>query len=350
MPPPACTASGCPAGRPEALAFFQSFFPLTFNLSGGDPVIENNNARGLVFNIQKYSVHDGPGIRTIVFTKGCGLRCRWCSNPESQHREPELAYNQGRCLGTDKCTRCFKACPNGALSHREDGFVAIDRSKCVGCKDMPCAEACPSQGIIVYGKPYTVTEALKVAQEDAMFYARSGGGMTISGGEPLLQSEFALNLLRLARERRVKTCIETCGLVPTDVVREAAQYLNYVLFDIKHMDPEVHKKHTGMPNDLILKNFQTLVTEFPDLPITARTPVIPGFNDHGPDIKAICDFLKPFEHVKYEMLPYHRLGTQKYTFLDRVPPMGDVTLDDKKFAALQKIAVATLGDRVVIPR
>ena len=143
----------------------------------------------------------------------------------------------------------------------------------------------------------------------------------------------------------MKTCIETCGLVPTDVVREAAQYLNYVLFDIKHMDPEVHKKHTGMPNDLILKNFQTLVTEFP-----ARTPVIPGFNDHGPDIKAICDFLKPFEHVKYEMLPYHRLGTQKYTFLDRVPPMGDVTLDDKKFAALQKIAVATLGDRVVIPR
>ena len=194
---------------------------------------------------------------------------------------------------------------------------------------MPCAEACPAQGIIVYGKPPTVAEALKVAQEDAMFYARSGGGMTISGGEPLLQSEFALNLLRLARERRVKTCIETCGLVPTDVVREAAQYLNYVLFDIKHMDPEVHKKHTGMPNDLILKNFQTLVTEFPNLPITARTPVIPGFNDHGPDIKAICDFLKPFEHVKYEMLPYHRLGTQKYTFLDRVPPMGDVTLDDK---------------------
>lgn len=183
-----------------------------------------------------------------------------------------------------------------------------------------------------------------------MFYARSGGGMTISGGEPLLQSEFALNLLRLARERRVKTCIETCGLVPTDVVREAARYLNHVLFDIKHMDPEVHKKHTGMPNDLILKNFQTLVTEFPGLPVTARTPVIPGFNDHGPDIKAICDFLKPFGHVKYEMLPYHRLGTQKYTFLDRVPPMGDVTLDDKKFAALQKIAAATLGDRVIIPR
>ena len=237
---------------------------------------EDRKATGTVFNIQKYSVHDGPGIRTIVFTKGCPLACRWCSNPESQHREPELAYNQGRCLGTDKCTRCFKACPNGALSRREDGFVAIDRSKCVGCKDMPCAEACPAQGIIVYGKPYTVAEALKVAQEDAMFYARSGGGMTISGGEPLLQSEFALNLLRLARERRVKTCIETCGLVPTDVVREAAQYLNYVLFDIKHMDPEVHKKHTGMPNDLILKNFQTLVTEFPDLPITARTPVIPG--------------------------------------------------------------------------
>ena len=313
-------------------------------------MIENNNARGLVFNIQKYSVHDGPGIRTIVFTKGCGLRCRWCSNPESQNREPELAYNQGRCLGTDKCTRCFKACPNGALSRREDGFVAIDRGKCAGCKDMPCAEACPAQGIIVYGKPYTVAEALKVAQEDAMFYARSGGGMTISGGEPLLQSEFALNLLRLARERRVKTCIETCGLVPTDVVREAARYLNHVLFDIKHMDPEVHKKHTGMPNDLILKNFQTLVTEFPGLPVTARTPVIPGFNDHGPDIKAICDFLKPFGHVKYEMLPYHRLGTQKYTFLDRVPPLGDVTLDDKKFAALQKIAAATLGDRVIIPR
>ena len=312
-------------------------------------MVENNNAQGIVFNIQKYSVHDGPGIRTIVFTKGCSLRCRWCSNPESQRREPELAYNKGRCLGADKCTRCFKACPHDALSRTEDGFVTIDRAKCHGC-DRPCAEACPAQGIIVYGKTYTAAEALKVVQEDSMFYARSGGGLTISGGEPLLQGDFALNLLRLAREKHVKTCIETCGMVDPEVLKEAGQYLNYVLFDIKHMNPDVHKEHTGMSNERILENFRMLAETYPDLPITARTPIIPGFNDHGPDVRAICEFLKPFERVQYELLPYHRLGTQKYIFLDRVPPMGDVTLDDKKFSALRKIAVATLGDRVHIPR
>ena len=183
-----------------------------------------------------------------------------------------------------------------------------------------------------------------------MFYARSGGGLTISGGEPLLQGEFALNLLRLARERHVRTCIETCGMVDPEIMREAGRYLNYVLFDIKHMDPETHRAHTGMANERILENFRMLVETFPDLPIMARTPVIPGFNDHGPDVRAIAEFLKPFTRVQYELLPYHRLGTQKYLFLDRVPPMGDATLDDRKFSALRKIAVATLGDRVHLPR
>ena len=133
-------------------------------------------------------------------------------------------------------------------------------------------------------------------------------------------------------------------------MREAGRYLNYVLFDIKHMDPETHRAHTGMTNERILENFRMLVETFPDLPIMARTPVIPGFNDHGPDVRAIAEFLKPFTRVQYELLPYHRLGTQKYLFLDRVPPMGDATLDDRKFSALRKIAVATLGDRVHLPR
>ena len=197
------------------------------------------------------------------------------------------------------------------MSRTEDGFVAIDRAKCHGC-DRPCAEACPAQGIIVYGKTYTAAEALKVVQEDSMFYARSGGGLTISGGEPLLQADFALNLLRLAREKHVKTCIETCGMVDPEVLKEAGPYLNYVLFDIKHMNPDVHKEHTGMSNERILENFRMLVETCPDLPITARTPVIPGFNDHGPDVRAICEFLKPFERVQYELLPYHRLGVHKY--------------------------------------
>lgn len=310
--------------------------------------LEDSQRQGMVFNVQKYSVHDGPGIRTIIFLKGCALSCRWCSNPESQHREPEVAFNPGRCLGVSKCGHCIVACPNGSITLGEDDKLRIDRSHCSGCH-MPCADACPAQGLLVYGKQRTVDDVLNVVEQDMPFYARSGGGLTLSGGEPLLQHDFALALLREARARRIRTAVETCGMAPPETLREAAKYLNYVLFDIKHMDSAQHEAQTGLPNARILDNFRILAEEFPDLPVLARTPVIPGFNDTEEAIAAIANFLKPYERVEYEMLPYHRLGTQKYHFLDRPVLMGDVALEKDRMSKLQAVAQGILGDRVRIP-
>lgn len=310
---------------------------------------EDGERQGIVFNIQKYSVHDGPGIRTIVFLKGCALSCRWCSNPESQNARPELAYNAGRCLTLEKCARCLAACPRKALACGEDGKPRIDRSLCEGC-DMACAEACPAQGLLVYGKKRSVDDVLSVVEQDAAFYARSSGGMTLSGGEPLLQGEFAVALLREARRRRIKTAVETCGMVAPETVRAAGPWLTYALFDIKHLDSAAHEAQTGLPNTRILENFRILAEEFPDLPILARTPVIPGFNDDEEAIRAIASFLRPFERVIYELLPYHRLGTQKYHFLDRKPPMGDAALAEDVLPRLQRAALDILGARVQIPR
>ena len=302
----------------------------------------------MVFNVQKYSVHDGPGIRTIVFLKGCSLSCRWCSNPESQQRVPELAFNAGRCLGVSKCGHCIVACPYGSITLGDDDKLRINRSHCTSCH-MLCAAACPAQGLLVYGKQRTVDDVLNVVEQDMAFYARSGGGLTLSGGEPLLQGEFAVALLREARARRIKTAVETCGMVSAETVRAAAEYLNYVLFDIKHMDSAEHEAQTGLSNRHILENFRILAEEFPDLPILARTPIIPGFNDSEQAVTAIAQFLKPYERVEYEMLPYHRLGTQKYQFLDRPVPMGEVKLDAEHMNRLQAVAQSILGQRVRVP-
>ncbi len=311
---------------------------------------EDQNKKGTVFNIQKYSVHDGPGIRTLVFLKGCPLSCRWCSNPESQALHKELAFNETRCLTLDKCQHCIKNCVRGAISRRDDGKILIDRSLCAGC-DMPCTSSCPAQGLIVYGQERTVDDVLNVVEQDAAFYARSGGGVTLSGGEPLLQGEFAAALLREARRRRLKTAIETCGAAPWAHFEMAAPYLSSVLYDIKHINSEKHKEQTGVGNERILENLSKLATEFSHIPILVRTPIIPGFNDTEKEVQDIASFIKPFAHIRYEMLPYHRLGTQKYIFLDRVSPMGDVTLPHEAMYPLIKAVKDVLGDeRVQVPK
>ncbi len=312
--------------------------------------MEDKKTAGMVFNIQKYSVHDGPGIRTIAFLKGCHLRCRWCSNPESQEKFPQLAVNNNRCIGTDKCSYCLDACPNDAL-YRDGTKIAVHREKCTDCRELPCAKACPAQGLIVYGAMRTVDDVLKTVQQDSPFYARSGGGMTLSGGEPFVQAEFALALLREARARYVRTAVETCGFCDQDVILEAGRYLNYVLFDIKHMDSDIHKEFTGRPNKLIQDNLKALCKTYPDMPILVRTPVIPGFNDNKEAVENIAHFVEELAgsyntHVEYEMLAYHRLGTQKYEFLDKPMTMGDVKLDKELFASLQDDVQKILGERL----
>lgn len=304
---------------------------------------EDRKVAGLVFNIQKYSVHDGPGIRTVVFTKGCPLRCRWCSNPESQSPRPQMAFNPGRCLGPAKCGYCIPACPSGSITDK-DGALDIDCTHCSACESLGCTAACPAQSLITYGKKRTVGEVLDVVAQDAIFYSRSGGGMTISGGEPLFQREFAVTLLREAKRRRIKTAIETCGAIPWENLEEAAPLLNHVLFDIKHTDSEKHKEGTGQGNERIIENLNRLLDTFPELPVTVRTPVIPGFNDDEETARAIGRLLKG-RNVGYEALPYHRLGTQKYMFLAREYTMGDVKLPADVATRLQAIVDEERGAR-----
>ncbi|BFR48932.1 glycyl-radical enzyme activating protein [Nitratidesulfovibrio sp. HK-II] len=303
---------------------------------------DDTNVSGTVFNIQKYSVHDGPGIRTVVFLKGCPLRCDWCSNPESQATRIQLAYNTGRCLGLSQCVRCVEMCLSGAISRGKDDRIVIDRALCAECtRDCTCV--CPSNALITYGARRTVAEVLRTVEQDSLFYARSGGGMTLSGGEPLMQGDFALALLREARKRRIGAAVETCGHVQWEILDEACRLSRTLLFDIKHVNQARHEAGTGVTNTLILENFRRVMEHHPKLHVMVRTPVIPGFNDDDEAISAILDALEPYPHVDYSLLPYHRLGTQKYHFLGRETPMGEVKLDDERMASLSRLVAARRG-------
>lgn len=292
--------------------------------------------RGIVFNIQKFSVHDGVGIRTLVFLKGCPLRCRWCSNPESQKPEPEHAFNPTRCLTAKVCGRCLKVCPTGALSLVED-CICFDSRRCQQC--FACVHACPSGAESAYGSSMSVAEVLAKVEQDDVFYNRSGGGITLSGGEALLQHDFALALLREAKHRHINTCIETCGYYPYEHLREACRYLDKLIFDIKSLDAAKHKAWVGVDNARILQNFEQVCEDFPQLPLRVRTPVIPGFNDTEDDILAIREFVPRRPHMEYELLAYHRMGQPKYAYLGRPYALEGVTLDEAHLQRLKALAL-----------
>jgi len=296
---------------------------------------EIQQTTGVVFNIQKYSVHDGPGIRTVVFLKGCPLRCRWCSNPESQSFTPEIAYSRNKCITVSECIRCGEICSVGALTQGEDDKVDVNWQTCINC--LACADVCPAGALVTYGEERTVKSVIDEVEKDATFYARSGGGLTLGGGEPLAQPEFALALLKEAKRRYMKTAIETCGHVSEQVIVEACTYINTVMFDIKSVDSEKHKQFTGQDNTRIMHNLKAIRETHPKLKIRVRTPVIPGFNDTREDIEAIVDFIAPL-NVEFELLPYHRLGTQKYINTGREYALGDVSLDNDHFLDLRKVA------------
>lgn len=291
--------------------------------------------KGTVFNIQKFSVHDGEGIRTLVFLKGCPLHCLWCSNPESQNIKPEHAFNPSRCLSAQVCGRCLKVCPSGALGLVE-GIILHDRSRCTEC--MACVHACPSGAQSIYGESMSVEQVLNKVEEDGVFYHRSGGGMTLSGGEALTQHEFAHALLREAKRHHINTTIETCGCYPYGHLYEACKHLDKLIFDIKSLNPVKHKEFTGVDNALILKNFTAICEDFPYLPILVRTPVVPGFNDSDDDIIAIRQFIPRRPNIEYELLTYHRMGQPKYTYLGRRYELDDVKADEARMERLRELA------------
>lgn len=285
---------------------------------------------GIVLNIQKYSVHDGPGIRTNIFLKGCPLRCRWCCNPESQAAEPELGYNIEKCLG---CGSCASACAHGALALSQSG-VELARDLCV-LDRQSCVTACRAQALTAYGRARTVDGVLGEVEQDGMFYSRSRGGLTLTGGEPLAQPQFTLALLREAKRRRIHRAMETSGVASEAVILKSAAQLDYLLMDIKSMDDIRHREFTGVPNAGILSNLGKVRAVFPKLPIHIRTPVIPGFNDNEADIRRIAEFAASLGALRYELLAYHYMGRQKYKFIGRTYPMGPEFLDEGLFARLK---------------
>ena len=289
---------------------------------------------GIVFNIQKFSVHDGKGIRTLVFLKGCPLTCKWCSNPESQKMRIEKAFNNMRCLGAELCGRCSRTCSAGAISIN-NGMLCIDSSKCQSC--FSCSVACPSGAQTIYGEEMSVDSVLRKVEEDGVFYARGGGGLTLSGGEVMMQPVFVNALLREAKVRHINTIIETCGHYSYNILAKVCENLNAIIYDIKSLSSAKHKEFTGVGNELILSNFKRLCVDFPKLKILARTPVVPGFNDTEEDIIAIRDFLPKAENVSYELLGYHRMGEPKYEYLGRKYEMHGVVLDSEHLAHLESL-------------
>ncbi|MBW2628850.1 MAG: glycyl-radical enzyme activating protein [Deltaproteobacteria bacterium] len=298
----------------------------------------NGAPKGLVFNIQKFSLHDGPGIRTIVFLKGCPLACIWCSNPEGQSTAPELIYTSERCIGTEECDRCGVVCLERALTEDDEGKMCIDRSICDGCCD--CAVVCPSRALEESGEWVGVDDVVRVVEEDDAFYARSGGGLTVSGGEPLAQGAFVQALLGAARSRGIDTAIETSGLCNWKTMRDVAPLTDRIFFDIKCLDPEKHERVTGVSNRKILQNFQRLRAEFPQVDVVVRTPVIPGVNDSEDDIRAIAEFVNDAGGASaYELLPYHAFGEAKYTKLGKHYPASHLEPpSEQRMKGLREIA------------
>lgn len=272
--------------------------------------------KGWVFDIQRYSINDGPGIRTTVFFKGCPLRCLWCDNPESQSRPPELFFFEALCV---QCHRCVPVCPNGAISVAPDGSVLTDRDRCRGCG--ACTEACLAGARVLSGRLMTVDEVMEVILKDSLFYRNSGGGMTASGGEATAQLEFLIVLLKRCREIGIHTALDTTGHAPWETLNEILEHTDLVLYDIKHMDPAMHRKLTGVDNALILENAVRIARA--GKPLWIRFPLIPGCNDDERNIQATGAFTLELGLRQIDLLPYHRLGAGKYHRLGREYPLPD---------------------------
>jgi pyruvate formate lyase activating enzyme len=281
---------------------------------------------GLVLNIQHFCTHDGPGIRTNVFLKQCSLRCKWCSNPESIHPKPELAYNSSKCIGKKECGLCLKPpFPEGAMYVIDgaDDKVHVNWDLAGDC-DQETISLCPTRALNLFGQEMTVDQVLDEVEQDSTFYRESGGGITLSGGECLLQPDFSAALLAGAHQRGINTAIETAGNVPWRFMEQVLPHVDLMLHDHKLTDPERHRKWCGVDNSRILQNFKKAYQTFPQTKFIARTPVIPGVNDDEEHIRAVLAFIRPHQNViDYELLPYHRFGESKYGFLGRVYELED---------------------------
>lgn len=281
-----------------------------------------NNKKGTIFNIQKFSIHDGEGIRTLIFMKGCPLRCIWCSNPESQKSEIEIMDVKSNCIA---CRKCINLCSNKAI---DNITFDINRDLCTKCGT--CAEYCYANAKKITGKKVTIAELMAVIEKDRIFYTNSGGGVTIGGGEPLMQHEFVTELLKTCNKSNIHTAVETCGCGKWENIEPMIDYLDEVFFDIKIMDSNKHKDFTGVNNELILENAKRIAQK--GIKITFRIPLIPSVNDDWYNIKKTGEFVASLnefnDNIFLEILPYHELGKDKYQWLNLEYGLNDIIRPD----------------------
>lgn len=283
-----------------------------------DPDVE-----GTVLNIQRFSVHDGPGIRTVVFMKGCSLRCIWCSNPESMSRCQQIGFYPERCIGTDKCDACFKAAPDPlALTVKDHRVTGLETEH--PADYLACAEACPTGALKAWGKRTTVGKVMREVVADREFYEESGGGLTLSGGEALLQTRFAVELLKAARAEGINTCVETALNFKPEVLEAALPWVDLALCDVKHMDATAHRRFTGVSNTRILENLERVAES--GTPVVIRIPVVPGHNGTEENLMATADYLAKNlgnRVLQIQLLPFRRLGVEKYASIGMLYPMAE---------------------------
>jgi pyruvate formate lyase activating enzyme len=301
---------------------------------------------GTVLNIQRYCSHDGPGIRTNVFLKGCSLRCKWCGNPESIRARPELSYDPKKCTGRE-CSLCLKEpFPKGAFyfTEGEEGPVKVNWDL-TSPIDQDLCNICPTGALEMYGKKMTVDEVLAEVEKDESIYRTSGGGITLSGGECMLQPDFSAALLKGAHERGFNTAVETACNVPWANIEKVLPHVDTMLHDHKLTDTERHKKWIGAGNERILANFKKAYETFPNTDFIARTPLIPGVNADEEHIRAVLAFIRPHKNViDYELLPYHRFGLGKYSYLGKVYELDDYQSPSPELVAhLQSIIDEAFG-------
>ena len=280
--------------------------------------IADTAVAGLIFDVQRFSLHDGPGIRTLVFMKGCPLTCAWCSNPESQQTRPEVMYYKDKCI---ECFSCITACPNSEVL-RQKWPLVLD--ECEGCGS--CVTACYAEARQLIGRQVMVDEVLETVLRDVVFYEESGGGITVGGGEPTLQADFVIRFLEQCREHSLHTAIETCGFTSWEIFSRVLQHVDLLLLDIKHMDTDRHKAQTGVGNEQILENARRAAAGGQDIII--RLPLIPGFNDGTDHLtqlgKFMRDELSPARRI--DILPYHSTGESKSTRLGKAYGLNGASL------------------------
>jgi pyruvate formate lyase activating enzyme len=268
-------------------------------------------SEGLIFDIKKYSINDGPGIRTTVFFKGCPLRCRWCHNPEGQAFTIEIMVRPSRCL--KECAECIAVCDEDALSKIGD-ILMLERSKCSACAK--CADVCPAQAIEIAGRRLKASEVVAEIEKDRIFQEESGGGVTFSGGEPLSQPVFLAEILTLCRQKEIHVTVDTCGFAPSDVLDKIAGLADLFLYDLKSMDEAKHREFTGQSNRLVLENLKRLAAK--GKRIIIRLPIVSGINDDPLNIQRTAEFLRSLPGVtEISLLPYHKLGRAKYKGLEK---------------------------------